>query len=164
MNNPTETASPSYHTSTQNTKLAVEAIKGCGKFSSACHQLYAIIRKARHRTQKTLEEVGKKKLVVTLSPGRQRANQEGKTSSWLMTLPLQICYFDLDPEMALLCAICYTSLICQPNVMVVGLISLRSNVPLIVSCLYWATMRIKTALEIWPVTECGPNYQGTNCE
>ncbi|KAL5491334.1 hypothetical protein EMCRGX_G016606 [Ephydatia muelleri] len=131
MNNPTETASPSYHTSTQNTKLAVEAIKGCGKFSSACHQLYAIIRKARHRTQKTLEEVGKKKLVVTLSPARQRANQEGKTSSWLMTLPLQICYFDLDPEMALLCAICYTSLICQPNVMVVGLISLRSNVPLI---------------------------------
>ena len=35
--NPTETASSSYHTSTQGTKVVVEAIKGCGEFSSACH-------------------------------------------------------------------------------------------------------------------------------
>ena len=37
INNPTETASSSYHTSTQGTKVVVEAIKGCGEFSSACH-------------------------------------------------------------------------------------------------------------------------------
>ena len=35
INNPTETASSSYHTSTQGTKVVVEAIKGCGEFSSA---------------------------------------------------------------------------------------------------------------------------------
>ena len=46
--NPTETASSSYHTSTQGTKVMVEAIKGCGEFSSACH--LDAISKARHES------------------------------------------------------------------------------------------------------------------
>ena len=37
INNPTETASSSYHTSTQGIKVVVDAIKGCGEFSSAYH-------------------------------------------------------------------------------------------------------------------------------
>ena len=32
-----ETASSSYHTTTQGTKVVVEAINGCGEFSIACH-------------------------------------------------------------------------------------------------------------------------------
>ena len=49
INNPTETASSSYHTSIQGTKVVVEAIKKkCGEFSSACH-LDAISR-ARHES------------------------------------------------------------------------------------------------------------------
>ena len=54
-------------------------------------------------TQKALDEVSKQKLdaiLATLSPGRQRAIMrvvEGKTSSWLTTLPLQSCHFDLAP-------------------------------------------------------------------
>ena len=48
INNPTETASSSYHTSTQDTKVVVEAIKGCGEFSSACH--LDAISKARHES------------------------------------------------------------------------------------------------------------------
>ena len=101
INNPTETASSSYHTSTQGTKVVVEAIKGCGEFSSACH-LDAISR-ARHESRKALDEIAKQKLdaiLATLSPGRQRAIMsvvEGKTSSWLTTLPLQSCHFDLAP-------------------------------------------------------------------
>ena len=101
INNPTETASSSYHTSTQGTKVVVEAIKGCGEFSSACH--LDAISKARYETRKALDEVSKQKLdaiLATLSPGRQRAIMrvvEGKTSSWLTTLPLQSCHFDLAP-------------------------------------------------------------------
>eukprot|EP00731_Ephydatia_muelleri_P033971 Em0043g15a len=83
------------------TKVVVEAIKGCGEFSSACH-LDAISR-ARHESRKGLDEIAKKKLdaiLAILSPGRQRAIMrvvEGKTSSWLTTLPLQSCHFDLAP-------------------------------------------------------------------
>ena len=101
INNPTETASSSYHTSTQGTKVVVEAIKGCGEFSSACH--LDAISKARHESRKALDEIAKQKLdaiLATLSPGRQRAIMrvvEGKTSSWLTTLPLQSCHFDLAP-------------------------------------------------------------------
>ena len=50
INNPTETASSSYHTSTQGTNIAVEAIKGCGEISSACH--LGAISKARHESRK----------------------------------------------------------------------------------------------------------------
>ena len=101
INNPTETASSSYHTSTQGTKVVVEAIKGCGEFSSACH--LDAISKARHESRKALDKIAKQKLdaiLATLSPGRQRAIMrvvEGKTSSWLTTLPLQSCHFDLAP-------------------------------------------------------------------
>ena len=101
INNPTETASSSYHTSTQGTKVVVEAIKGCGEFSSACH--LDAISKARHESRKELDDIAKQKLdaiLATLSPGRQRAIMrvvEGKTSSWLTTLPLQSCHFDLAP-------------------------------------------------------------------
>eukprot|EP00731_Ephydatia_muelleri_P009434 Em0005g20a len=101
INNPTETASSSYHTSTQGTKVVVEATKGCGEFSSACH--LDAISKARHESRKALDEIAKQKLdaiLATLSPGRQRAIMrvvEGKTSSWLTTLPLQSCHFDLAP-------------------------------------------------------------------
>ena len=101
INNPTETASSSYHTSTQGTKVVVEAIKGCGEFSSACH--LAAINKARHESRKALDEIAKQKLdaiLAILSPGRQRAIMrvvEGKMSSWLTTLPLQSCHFDLAP-------------------------------------------------------------------
>ena len=83
INNPTETASSSYHTSTQGTKVVVEAIKGCGEFSSACH--LDAISKARHESRKALDEIAKQKLdaiLATLSPGRQRAIMrvvEGKT-------------------------------------------------------------------------------------
>ena len=79
----------------------VEAIKGCGEFSSACH--LDAISKARHESRKALDEIAKQKLdaiLATLSPGRQRAIMrvvEGKTSSWLTTLPLQSCHFDLVP-------------------------------------------------------------------
>ena len=101
INNPTETASSSHHTSTQGTKVLVEAIKGCGEFSSACH--LDAISKARHESRKALDEGAKQKLdaiLATLSPGRQRAIMrvvEGKMSSWLTTLPLQSCHFDLAP-------------------------------------------------------------------
>ena len=50
-----------------------------------------------------LEELAKQKLdtiLATLSPGRQHAIMrvdKGKTSSWPMTLLLQICHFDLAP-------------------------------------------------------------------
>ena len=56
INNPTETASSSYHTSTQGTKVVVEAIKGCGEFSSACH-LDAIsrVRQSHERHLKRLQ-------------------------------------------------------------------------------------------------------------
>ena len=92
INNPTETASLSYHTSTQGTKVVVEAIKGCGEFSSACH--LDAISKATHESQKALDEIAKQKLdaiLAILSPGRQCAIMrvvEGKMSSWLTTLPL----------------------------------------------------------------------------
>ena len=72
INNPTETASSSYHTSTQGTKVVVEAIKRCGEFSSACH--LDAISKARHESRKALDEIAKQKLdaiLATLSPGRQ---------------------------------------------------------------------------------------------
>ena len=55
INNPTENASSFYHTSTQGTKVVVEAIKGCGEFSYACH-LDAISR-VRHESRMALEEV-----------------------------------------------------------------------------------------------------------
>ena len=160
INNPTEAASFVHHTSTQGTKVVVEAIKGCGQFSSDCHM------DARHETRKALEEVAKQKLhtiLANLSPGRQCAIRrivKGKTSCWLTTLPLQSFHFDLAPIQfrdALLCKMCKTYLICQPNVMVVGLISL-SNMSLTVKkgdWLYCATIRFVTALEIWPV-RCGP--------
>ena len=70
----------------------VEAIKGCGEFSSACH--LDAISKARHESRKALDEIAKQKLdaiFATLSPGRQRAIMrvvEGKTSSWL-----RLCHF-----------------------------------------------------------------------
>ena len=79
----------------------VEAIKGCGEFSSACH--LDAISKARHESRKALDEIAKQKLdaiLATLSPGLKRAIMrvvEGKTSSWLTTLPLQSCHFDLAP-------------------------------------------------------------------
>ena len=101
INKPTETASSSYHTSTQGTKVVVEAIKGCGEFSSTCH--LDAISWASHESRKALEEVAKQKLdtiLATFLPGRQRAIKrivEGKTSSWLSTLPLQSCHFDLAP-------------------------------------------------------------------
>eukprot|EP00731_Ephydatia_muelleri_P034079 Em0046g22a len=55
---------------------------------------------------------------------------EGKTSSWLTTLPLQSCHFDLAPVQFKdgLAPICDIHLICQPNAMVVELIS-PSNMP-----------------------------------
>ena len=101
INNPTETASSSYHTSTQGTKVVVEAIKRCGEFGFPCY--LDAISKARHESQKALDEVAKQKLdaiLATLSPGRQHAIMrvvEGKTSSWLTTLPLQSCHVDLAP-------------------------------------------------------------------
>ena len=83
INNPTETASLSYHTSTQGTKVVVEAIKGCGEYSSACH--LDAISKARHESRKALDEIAKQKLdaiLATLSPGRQRA-----IMGWLRAKP-----------------------------------------------------------------------------
>ena len=48
INNPTETASSSYHASTQGTTVVVEAVKGIGEFSSACY--LNAISKARHES------------------------------------------------------------------------------------------------------------------
>ena len=79
----------------------VEAIKRCGEFSFASH--LDAINRARHESRNALEEVVRQKLdtiLATLSPGRQRAIMkivEGKTSSWLTTLTLQSCHFDLAP-------------------------------------------------------------------
>ena len=59
------------HYHTQGTTVAVEAIKRCEEFSSACH-----LDEARHKLGKALGEVAKQKLdtiPATLSPGRQRA-------------------------------------------------------------------------------------------
>eukprot|EP00731_Ephydatia_muelleri_P019516 Em0012g341a len=78
------------------TKVVVEAIKGCVKFSFACH--LDAINRARHESRNALEEVAKQKLdtiLATLSPGRQRAIMkivESKTPSWLTTLPYQSCH------------------------------------------------------------------------
>eukprot|EP00731_Ephydatia_muelleri_P019543 Em0012g368a len=83
------------------TKFVVEAIKRCGEFSFASH--LDAINRARHESRNALEEVVRQKLdtiLATLSPGRQRAIMkivEGKTSSWLTTLTLQSCHFDLAP-------------------------------------------------------------------
>ena len=56
-----------HHCPTQGTKVVVEAITGCGEFSSACH--LDAISKARHESQKALDEVAKQKpdaVLVTL--------------------------------------------------------------------------------------------------
>eukprot|EP00731_Ephydatia_muelleri_P019517 Em0012g342a len=90
------------------TKVVVEAIKGCVKFSFACH--LDAINRARHESRNALEEVAKQKLdtiLATLSPGRQRAIMkivESKTPSWLTTLPYQSCHAaKFDGGLVILC-------------------------------------------------------------
>ena len=164
INNPTETASSSYHTSTQGTKVVVEAIKGCGEFSSACH--LDAISKARHESRKALDEIAKQKLdaiLATLSPGRQCAIMrvvEGKTSSWLTTQPLQSCHFDLAPvQFRDGLALRYLR---HPSNLPANCDGCGANFTLqhALDCkkgdlLYYATMRFVTALVILPV-RCGP--------
>ena len=60
INNPTETASSSHHTSTQGTKVVVESIKDVENLALPVTWMQS--SRARHESQKALEEVVKQKL------------------------------------------------------------------------------------------------------